>query len=165
MCLHHSIALHSWQNSKRFSVLLGLMDQILFFKENAMRFVRLCTFRLLMDQKFPKYFCMLLIKQGDTKNFGCNNEDWCKGRDNKDLLNHQHPVPLVEIEKSSRKIRQSLSAISSKDFLLQWRSSKARCFSCSRSFFIRVLSNRMQATIINPITLSIASLILIVPFL
>ena len=73
-----------------------------------------------------------------------------KGWDNKDLLNHQqHQVPLVEMEKSSRKIRQSLSAISSKDFLLQWRSSKARCFSCSRSFFIRLLHNRIQATTIN----------------
>ena len=72
-----------------------------------------------------------------------------KGWDNKDLLNHQHQIPLVETEKSSRKIRQSLSAISSKDFLLQWRSSKARCFSCSRSFFIRLLCNRIQATTIN----------------
>ena len=44
--------------------------------------------------------------------------------------------------KSSRKIRQSLSTISSKDFLLQWRSSNARCLSWSRCFFIRVLKKK-----------------------
>ena len=44
--------------------------------------------------------------------------------------------------KSSRKIRQSLSTISSKDFLLQWRSSNACCLSWSRCFFIRVLKKK-----------------------
>ena len=44
--------------------------------------------------------------------------------------------------KSSRKIRQSLSTISSKDFLLQWRSSNARCLSWSRCYFIRVLKKK-----------------------
>ena len=44
--------------------------------------------------------------------------------------------------KSSLKIRQSLSTISSKDFLLQWRSSNARCLSWSRCFFIRVLKKK-----------------------
>ena len=44
--------------------------------------------------------------------------------------------------KSSRKILQSLSTISSKDFLLQWRSSNARCLSWSRCFFIRVLKKK-----------------------
>ena len=51
-------------------------------------------------------------------------------------------LPFVEMAKSSRKIRQSLSTISSKDFLLQWRSSNARCLSWSRCFFIRVLKKR-----------------------
>ena len=44
--------------------------------------------------------------------------------------------------KSSRRIRQSLSTISSKDFLLQWRSSNACCLSWSRCFFIRVLKKK-----------------------
>ena len=51
-------------------------------------------------------------------------------------------LPFVEMAKSSRKIRQSLSTISSKDFLLQWRSSNARCLSWSRCFFIRVLKKK-----------------------
>ena len=54
----------------------------------------------------------------------------------------QNLLPFVEMAKSSRKIRQSLSTISSKDFLLQWRSSNARCLSWSRCFFIRVLKKK-----------------------
>lgn len=65
------------------------------------------------------------------------------GKNNRD----KSVLPFVEIVKSSRKILQSLSHISSKDFLLQWRSSKARCFSRSRCFFIRDLKWKIKVPI------------------